>query len=404
MSVMSDTIPVTVLSGALGAGKTTTLNHVLTADHGYETAVLVNDMGEVNVDAEHIERQSELSQSDEEIIEMSNGCICCRLRGDMLDAVGALAENREFDYLLVESSGISEPIPVAQTFALGFEDSDYDPTEDYHLDTMVSVVDAHAMSEGFDSGASLTGEDTVGGTDRIPEEVLMDQIEFCDVLLLNKCDLVPDEELDEIEAVLRTLQPRAEIVRTEFGAVDPTEILDTDRFDFEAAQDSAGWKHELKHDHHHDPSEEHGVESFVFRANRPVHPERFASLLETLPSAVIRAKGFFWSAGREDISMGLDKSGQSVRAGPNGRWIATLPPEQQKQYLRALPGLADEWDDRWGDRGVELVFIGREYDPESLKADLESCLLTDAEMEDDWSAYPDPFGTDGQRELAIADD
>ncbi len=401
---MSDTIPVTVLSGALGAGKTTTLNHVLTAEHGYETAVLVNDMGEVNVDAEHIEQQSELSQTDEEIIEMSNGCICCRLRGDMLDAIGALAENREFDYLLVESSGISEPVPVAQTFTLGFEDSEYDPTGDYRLDTMVSVVDAHAMYEGFESGTTLTSEKTTGGTDRVPEEVLMDQIEFCDVLLLNKCDLVPDEELEEIEAVLRTLQPRAELVRTEFGQIDPGEILETGRFDFETARDSAGWKHELNHDHHHDPSEEHGVESFVFRASRPFHPERFASLLGELPDAVIRAKGFFWSAGREDIAMGLDKAGQSVRAGPNGRWVVTLPPEQQKQYLQALPGLADEWDDEWGDRATELVFIGREYDPTRLRSKLESCLLTDEEMAEDWRRYPDPFGTEGQRELALADD
>ena len=402
---MSNTIPVTVLSGALGAGKTTTLNHVLTADHGHEVAVLVNDMGEVNVDVDHVEQQSELSQADEEIIELSNGCICCRLRGDMLDAVGALVENREFDYLLVESSGISEPIPVAQTFALGFEDSAYDPTDDYHLDTMVSVVDAHAMYQGFDSGATLAGEEAHGGTDRIPEEVLMDQIEFCDVLLLNKCDLVPDEELDEIEAVLETLQPRAKIIRTEFGSIEPSEILDTGRFDFEEAQNSAGWKHELEEGHHHDAAaDEHGVESFVFRADRPVHPERFAALLEELPSAVIRAKGFFWSAGREDIAMGLDKAGQSVRAGPNGRWIATLPPEQQKRYKQRVPGLAEEWDETWGDRGVELVFIGRDYDAESLRDELESTLLTDKEMDDDWDRYPDPFGTEGQRELALADD
>lgn len=401
---MSESIPVTVLSGALGAGKTTTLNHVLTNDHGHEVAVLINDMGEVNIDVEHVERQSELSQTDEEIIEMSNGCICCRLRGDMLDAIGALVENREFDYLLVESSGISEPIPVAQTFALGFEDADYDPTEDYRLDTMVSVVDAHAMYDGFDSGTSLVGEGAADGTDRIPEEVLMDQIEFCDVLLLNKCDLVPDEELEEIEAVLEALQPRAKIVRTEFGQVDPTEILETSRFDFEDAQASAGWKHELQHEHHHDPSEEHGVESFVFRSDRPLHPVRFEELLGSLPSALIRAKGFFWSAGREDIAMGLDKAGQSVRAGPAGHWVATLPPEQQKRYFQTIPGFEEEWDEQWGDRGVELVFIGRNYDPDALEARIDDCVLTDNEMGEDWSIYPDPFSTESQQEFALADD
>ena len=401
---MSQSIPVTILSGALGAGKTTTLNHVLTADHGHEVAVVVNDMGEVNIDVDHVEQQSELSQSDEEIIEMSNGCICCRLRGDMLDAVGALVANREFDYLLVESSGISEPIPVAQTFALGFEDASYDPTDDYHLDTMVSVVDAHAMYEGFDSGSTLTTDEATGGTDRIPEEVLLDQIEFCDVLLLNKCDLVPDDELDEIEAVLRALQPRAEIIRTEFGTVDPGDILETGQFDFEKAQASAGWKHELKHDHHHGPAaDEHGVESFVFRADRPVHPARFAELLGALPDPVIRAKGFFWAAGREDVAMGMDKAGQSVRAGPKGRWIATLSKREQQRYLEVMPGLEEDWDEQWGDRGVELVFIGREFDAHGLNAALEDCLLSNAEMEDDWSTYPDPFGRQ-ERELALADD
>ncbi len=402
---MSQTIPVTVLSGALGAGKTTTLNHLLTEDHGYEVAVLVNDMGEVNIDADHVERQSELSQADEEIIELSNGCICCRLRGDMLEAVGALVENREFDYLLVESSGISEPIPVAQTFALGFDHAEYDPTGDYHLDTMVSVVDAHAMYQGFDSGKTLTSDDPAAGTDRIPEEVLLDQIEFCDVLLLNKCDLVPDDELDEIEAVLKVLQPRAKIIRTEFGSVDPAEILDTGRFDFEEAQNSAGWKHELQEGHHHDDAAaEHGVESFVFRAGRPFHPERFEKLLRHLPSAVIRAKGFFWSAGREDVAMGLDKAGQSVRAGPKGQWIANLPAQQQQRYFQAVPGLEDDWDDQWGDRGAQLVFIGRDFEAAELEAWLEDCLLSDAEMDDDWNTYPDPFSLEDQRELALADD
>jgi len=400
---MSERIPVTVLSGALGAGKTTTLNHVLTADHGLDVAVVVNDMGEVNIDVDHVENQSQLSQTDEEIIEMSNGCICCRLRGDMLDAVGELAARRNFDYLLVESSGISEPMPVAQTFTLGFEDTAYDPTEDYRLDTMVTVLDAHALVEGFESGQSLVEDGMDGGTDRVPEEVLMDQIEFCDVLVLNKCDLVSEAQVDEIEAVLERLQPRARIVRTEFGQVDPADILDTGRFDFEEARAGAGWKHELAHDHHHDPAEEHGVESFVFHADRPFHPERIAELLRHLPSEIIRAKGLFWSAGREDVAMGVDKAGQSVRAGPSRPWIATLPPAQQQRYFEQT-NIEEEWDDTWGDRGTDLVFIGRDYGPESLKDWLRDCLLTDEEMHEDWNRYPDPFGTDSQRELALADD
>ncbi|MFC6758108.1 MULTISPECIES: GTP-binding protein [Haloarcula] len=405
MASSNTPIPVTILSGSLGAGKTTTLNHVLTSEGELNAAVLVNDMGEVNVDAEFVERESELSQSDEEIIEMSNGCICCRLRGDMLDEVGRLADQRDFDYLLVESSGISEPIPVAQTFARGFEDAEFDPTGVYELDTMVSVVDAHSFWQGFDSGQALTDDDIEPQGNRVPEEALMDQIEFCDVLLLNKCDLVPDEELEEMEAVLQALQPRAKIIRTEHGAVDPTEILATDRFDFDEASQSAGWKRELQHGHHHESAaDEHGVTSFIFDADRPFHPERIARLFADLPDGVVRAKGFFWSAGREDVAMGLDKAGQSVRAGSKGTWIATLPEAEQERYFAARPGIKEDWDDQWGDRGTELVFIGREFDQETLTDRLDDCVLSDAEMDEDWDAYPDPFSPDDQRELALADD
>ncbi|CDK37871.1 cobW domain-containing protein [Halorubrum sp. AJ67] len=395
----------TVLSGSLGAGKTTTLNHILESEQELNAAVLVNDMGEVNVDADLVERESDLTQNDDEIIEMSNGCICCRLRGDMLDEVGRLADERDFEYLLVESSGISEPIPVAQTFARGFEDADFDPTGVYELDTMVSVVDAHSFWKAFDSGQVLTDDSIDPQGNRVPEEALMDQIEFCDILLLNKCDLVPDDELDEIEAVLKTLQPRAKIIRTEHGAVAPEEILNTDRFDFNRASQSAGWKRELQEGHHHESaSDEHGVASFVFDADRPFHPERLSKLFTGLPDGIIRAKGFFWSAGREDVAMGLDKSGQSVRAGPKGTWVATLPKAQQERYFAARPGIKENWDEQWGDRGSELVFIGREFDQESLVTDLEDCVLSDAEMDENWNEYPDPFGRDEQRELVLADD
>ncbi len=398
-----DRIPVTVLSGSLGAGKTTLLNHVLTADHGLDVAVVVNDMGDVNVDAEHVTQQSDLG-GDEEIIEMSNGCICCRLRGDMLDEVGRLAERRDFDYLLVESSGISEPIPVAQTFAMGFEDAAFDPTDTYVLDTMVTVVNAHSFWESFDSGSSLTTDELAGDSARVPEAVLLDQIEFCDVLVVNKCDLVPDDALAEIEAVLDRLQPRARRIRTEFGNVEPSDILGTGRFDFEQAQSSAGWKHELHHDHHHDPQEEHGVTSFTYEQRRPFHPGRIATLLADLPDELIRAKGFFWSAGREDVAMGVNKAGTSVRAGPSGQWLATLPAAEREQYFAARPGLKDDWDEQWGDRLTRLVFIGREFDAEGLIDRLDDCVLTDNEMDDDWDTYTDPFEPEEQRELALADD
>ncbi|XVH31868.1 GTP-binding protein [Haloferacaceae archaeon DSL9] len=401
----NDPIPVTVLSGSLGAGKTTVLNHVLTAERDLNAAVVVNDMGEVNVDAELVEQRSELSQTDEEIIEFSNGCICCRLRGDMLDELGRLADERDFDYLLVESSGISEPIPVAQTFVTGFEDAEFDPRGVYELDTMVSVVDAYSLWKGFESGRALADDAVDANDSRVPEEVLMDQIEFCDVLLCNKCDLVPDEELDAIEAVLSTLQPRAKLVRTEHGDVDPAELLGTGRFDFEAASQSAGWIHELQEGHHHDDAAaEHGVVSFTYKRDRPFHPSRIESFLSDLPDGVIRAKGFFWSAGREDVAMGLDKAGRSVRAGPTGQWIATLPPAQQERYFAARPGIEDDWDDEWGDRGTQLVFIGRHLEEDDLTSRLDACLLTDAEFDDEWSDYPDPFAPADQREFALADD
>ncbi|KTG10568.1 cobalamin biosynthesis protein CobW [Haloprofundus marisrubri] len=415
MLFSNDSIPVTILSGSLGAGKTTTLNHILSNEQDLNAAVVVNDMGEVNVDTDFIEHESELTQNDEEIIELSNGCICCRLRGDMLEKVGRLAEQRDFEYLLVESSGISEPIPVAQTFTRGFEDAEFDPTGVYALDTMVSVVDAHSFWQGFDSGQALTDDSIDPQGNRVPEEALMDQIEFCDVLLLNKCDLVPEKELEEMEIVLKALQPRAKIVRTEHGAVDPKNILNTGRFDFDEASQSAGWLRELQHGHHHDEdgeghghhhegtAAEHGVTSFVFRADRPFHPERIARLFTDIPDEIVRAKGFFWSAGREDVAMGLDKAGQSVRAGPKGGWIATLSKADRERYFEARPGIKEDWDEQWGDRGIQLVFIGREFDQEPLVERLNDCLLTDAEMDEDWNEYPDPFSPDEQRELALAD-
>ncbi len=396
-----DHIPVTVLSGSLGAGKTTLLNHVLTTDHDLDAAVVVNDMGEVNVDAEQVTNRTDLG-GDEEIVELSNGCICCRLRGDMLEEVARLAEARDFEYLLVESSGISEPIPVAQTFTVGLEDAAFDPTETYELDTMITVVNAYSFWDAFDSGSALTDDELDSKPGRVPEEALLDQIEFCDVLVLNKCDLVPDDDLEEIEAVLEALQPRAEIVRTEFGEVDPDEILGTGRFDYGEVKNSAGWKHELQHDHHHDPKEEHGVTSFVYERRRPFYPLRIASLLSELPDEVVRAKGFFWSAGREDVAMGMDKAGHSVRAGPSGQWLATLPEAEREQYFAARPGLEDDWDDQWGDRMTRLVFIGREFDHRPLIDRLDGCLLTDEEMDDDWDRYADPFEPQETRELALS--
>ncbi|ELY47753.1 GTP-binding protein [Natronorubrum bangense] len=407
---MSDnSIPVTVLSGILGAGKTTVLNHVLHESDDRDLAVLVNDMGEVNVDADLVAESSDIADEDEELVELSNGCICCELRGDLLDAIGELTQRRAFDGIIVESTGVAEPLPVAQTLTLGFDQSDLDPTEFYeetgieplegcHLDTTVTVVDAHQFHTAMESDEILDDD----GTKKHLGDLLVEQVEFCDVLVLNKCDLVDEETLEKVESTLEVLQPRAEIVRTEHGRIDPDNILETDRFDFEEASQSAGWIKELQ-EPHESAEEEHGVSSFVFEARRPFHPERFADLLDAFPDAVVRAKGHFWLATREDEALTFNVAGQSVRVGPGGQWIDTLPAEERREQLEANPQLEELWHDRWGDRNVRLVVIGTEMDHESLRDDLADCLLTDDELEADWSAFEDRFPTFEPPEPAAED-
>ncbi|ELY42232.1 GTP-binding protein [Natronorubrum tibetense] len=420
------TIPVTVLSGTLGAGKTTTLNHLLRESGDRDLAVLVNDMGEVNVDADLVAESSDISADEEELVELSNGCICCELRGDLLDAIGGLTREREFDAIVVESTGVAEPLPVAQTLTLGFDQSDVDPTEFYeetgieplegcHLDTTVTVVDAHQFNEAMQSDEILDDD----GTKKHLGDLLVEQVEFCDVLLLNKCDLVDEATLAEIEATVETLQPRAEIVRTTHGRIETDDIIDTGRFDFEEASRSAGWMQELQ-EPHESAEEEHGVTSFVFGAQRPFHPERFAELLDAFPENVVRSKGHFWLAGREEMALMLNVAGRSIRVAPAGNWIATLPPEEREEQFDAYPELEETWDDEWGDRGTRLVVIGTEMDHESIRNHLELCLLTDEEMEADWEAFDDRFPTfeepdeaeegepgepdhDSQEEIGIAD-
>ena len=425
--------PVTVLSGTLGAGKTTVLNHVLRESGDRELAVLVNDMGEVNVDAEQVAESSDIADEDEELIELSDGCICCELRGDLLDAIGELTRKREFDAIVVESTGVAEPLPVAQTLTLGFDQSDLDPTEFYeetgiepldgcHLDTTVTVVDAHQFQTAMESDEILDDD----GTEKHLGDLLVEQVEFCDILLLNKCDLVDESTLAQVESTLEVLQPRAEIVRTEHGRIDPDTVIETGRFDFEDASRSAGWIQELEQEHQ-SAAEEHGVTSFVFESRRPFHPERFAELLDGFPEAVVRAKGHFWIASREDEALTVNVAGQSIRIAPGGQWVDSLPPEERREQLADDPELKAAWHDRWGDRNNRLVLIGTEMDHESLRADLEDCML-EGDRPEDPSVYDDRFpefefeeepaddepgdpdsathshdGADSQEEIGIAD-
>ncbi|OMF38674.1 cobalamin biosynthesis protein CobW [Paenibacillus sp. FSL H8-0548] len=386
-------IPVTVLSGYLGAGKTTIMNHVLNNRDGLKVAVIVNDLSELNIDASLIKEGSSLSRTDEKLVEMSNGCICCTLREDLLKEVETLAKENRFDYILIESTGVGEPVPVAQTFTYLDEEQGIDLSQFCKLDCMVTVVDAYRFWHDYSSGETLLERSQAVDEEDTREvvDLLIDQIEFCDVLILNKCDLVGEEELAELEGVLRTLQPRAKFIRSSKGQIDPKDILNTSLFDFEEASQSAGWMRELAAPSHTPETEEYGISSFVYERTKPFHPQRLMGWMEEWPEEIVRAKGMVWLATRNDYAQSLSQAGPSIQFGPAGQWTAALPEAEQEAVLQEEPELADLWDEKYGDRVNKVVFIGIEMNRTKLIDSLDSCLLSDGELLQDWNDFTDEF-------------
>lgn len=387
-------LPVAVLSGFLGAGKTTLLNHILNNREGRRIAVIVNDMSEINIDAALVrDGGAQLSRTDEKLVEMSNGCICCTLREDLLLEVKRLAQAGRFDHLVIESTGISEPLPVAETFT--FEDEAGESLSAYaRLDSMITVVDGFNFLRDYRSADDLQsrGESLGAQDERSVVDLLVDQIEFCDLLVLNKTDLLSPAQLHQLKGMLQALNPHALIVNSEFGQVPLDCLLNTGRFDFNRAAQAPGWLQTLRGEHQPE-SEEYGIRNFVYRARRPFHPQRFWHAVNHQLDGVIRSKGYFWLASRPEYAAMWSQAGAVARQGYAGRWWVSVPRTEWPQDADSLNFIAEQWQEGTGDARQELVFIGIEMDEKSVRAALDHALLTPQEMAagpEQWITLADP--------------
>lgn len=417
-------IPVTLLTGYLGSGKTTLINHVLGNQEGYKCAVIVNDIGEINIDAELIQKTGVVTQQDENLVPLSNGCICCTLKVDLINQIAELIKSGKFDYILIEASGICEPLPIAQSIAVLEGDEEEGTPAICRLDNIVTVVDALRMATEFGCGDNLLKDDV---DEEDIENLVIQQIEFCSTIILNKVDMVNEEQLGRVKAMIKTLQPKAKIIEANYGKVSVADILDTKLYNFEETAGSAGWaqaydndekeEHEHEHHHHHhndehehhhhhdedhehhhhdhedhshcdhehghccchhhgDDDEEYGISTFVYHRRRPFNQEKLQSFVNEWPKGVVRAKGILWFSDKDkrDYLYVFEQAGVQITATENGKWLAAFPKREQEKYFKQYPDIAEHWDEKYGDREVKLVFIGQHMDKQSIIDRLDNCL------------------------------
>ncbi len=405
-------IPITLLTGYLGAGKTTLINHVLNNQEGYKCAVIVNDIGEVNIDAELIQKGGTVTQKDDNLVPLSNGCICCTLKVDLMNQIAELIQTGRFDYILIEASGICEPLPIAQSISVleGKADPKYRPI--CRLDNIVTVVDALRMATEFGCGDKLLS-DSIEEEDI--ENLLIQQIEFCSTVILNKVDKVDVDQLGRVKAMIRTLQPKARIIEASFGKTAVSDILDTGAYDFEEAVTSAGWaqafeeagkEHEEEHHHHDDEhcchddghehhhhhehgehchcghchnseegeAEEYGIGTFVYLRRRPFNKDRLQEWVGNWPKSVIRCKGMLWFSDDPENAFVFEQAGVQITATGSGKWFAAAPAKERERLLKQYPDIAADWDEKYGDREIKLVFIGQKMDKQAICDGLDKCL------------------------------